>query len=132
MQGRLCGAPNKNTRNIGKSNSFLVASAKVEMRPKRMGQNEAETYLWTIGVPMALHTNQCLISRGTKDNGGTNQLLSPAQSKQMHLPAHSQDSRNEKSIKVIFCLWEWVKRSTECGPQMLSTWCMVRTILKRS
>ena len=36
-------------------NSFLNARAKVEMGPKRMGQNEAETYLGTIGVPMALH-----------------------------------------------------------------------------
>ena len=87
-----------------------------------MGQNGAETHLGTIRVPIDLHTNKCLITRGTRDTGGTSQLFSPAQSKQKaSTPSESGFQKREKNLGNLR-LWEWAKRSTECGPQMLSTW----------
>ena len=60
-----------------------------------------ETHLGTIRVPMDLHINKCLITRGTRDTGGTSQLFSPAQSKQKASTPSSQDSKNEKRIWEI-------------------------------
>ena len=102
----------------------LTQTEKGKWGPKNMGQNGAdhETHLGTIRVPMDLHTNKCLITRGTRDTWGTSQLFSPAQSKQKaSTPSESGFQKREKNLGNLR-LWEWAKRSTECGPQMLSTW----------
>ena len=101
----------------------LTQKEKGEWGPKSMGQNGAETHLGTIRVPIDLHTTKCLMTRGTRDTGGTSQLFSPAQSKQKaSTPSESGFQKREKNLGNLR-LWEWAKRSTECGPQMLSTWC---------
>ena len=69
IKNRLCRARNKNIRNIGKNNGLFNADGKGRMGTK-------EELRPTIRVPIDL------ITRGTRDTGGTSQLFSPAQSKQ--------------------------------------------------
>ena len=95
-----------------------MQTVKGECGPKSMGQNGAETHLRTIRVPMDLQTNKCLITRGTRDTGGTSQLFSPAQPKQKaSTPSESGFQKQEKNLGNLR-LWEWAKRSTQCGPQL--------------
>ena len=114
-------ARNKILEILVKTMVSLAQTEKGEWGPKSMGQNGAETHLGTIRVPIDLHTTKCLMTRGTRDTGGTSQLFSPAQSKQKaSTPSESGFQKREKNL-VNFRLWELAKRSTECGPQMFST-----------
>ena len=63
-----------------------MQTAKGECGPKSMGQNGAETHLRTIRVPMDLHRNKCLITRGTRDTGGNEPVIlpRPAKTKGIH------------------------------------------------
>ena len=100
----------------------LTQTEKGEWGPKSMGQKGAETRFGTISVSIDLHANKCLITRGRRDTGGTSQLFFPAQSKQKaSTPSESGFQKREKNLDNLW-LWEWAKRSTECGLQMLSTW----------
>ena len=45
IKNRLCGARNKNIKNIGKNNGLLNETEKGECGPKSMGQNGVESHL---------------------------------------------------------------------------------------
>ena len=93
-----------------------MQTAKGECGPKSMGQNGAETHLRTIRVPMDLHSNNNNL--GNQGHWGNEPVIlpRPAKPKGIH-PSESGFQKQEKNLGNLR-LWEWAKRSTECGPQL--------------
>ena len=75
IKNRLCGARNKNIKNIGKNNGLLNETEKGECGPKSMGQNGVESHLGTVRVPMDLHTNKCLITQGRDKTSNSKKVI---------------------------------------------------------
>ena len=63
-----------------------------------MGQNGDETHLGTIKVPSALQSTRCLITQGTRNTGGTNQLFSfPSLDKKRLRPGRAGSNNGNKT-----------------------------------
>ena len=122
IKNRLCRARNENIRNIGKNNGLFNADGKGRMGTKEHGPKRSWDPLWDNKRAHTPTHKQMPNNPRRRDTGGTSQLFSPAQSKQKtSTPSESRFQKREKNLDNLW-LWEWAKRSTECGLQMLSTW----------
>ena len=122
IKNRLCRARNENIRNIGKNNGLFNADGKGRMGTKEHGPKRSWDPLRDNKRAHTPTHKQMPNNPRRRDTGGMSQLFSPAQSKQKaSTPSESGFQKREKHLGNLR-LWEWAKPSTECGPQMLSTW----------